>query len=195
MTSRNPTLLLVGGLTSILVAVLVGVMIWIALDTPSSGRFSTKFSLVDDRGYPVDQSLFKGSPSLVYFGYTHCPEVCPTTLFEVADYLKTLGPEGRSLKTYFFSVDPERDTPEIMHGYVNAFTDRITGITGAPEEMRKVIDGWKVFAAKIPSEDGDYHMSHTMSLLLIGADGRLKGLLPYGGDKEQALKTIRRTLL
>jgi protein SCO1/2 len=195
MTGRNPTLLLVGGLTSILIAVLVGVMVWIAMDTPSSGRFNTKFSLLDDRGYPVDQSLFKGSPSLVYFGYTHCPEVCPTTLFEVADYLKTLGPEGQSLKTYFFSVDPERDTPEVMHGYVNAFTDRITGITGKPEEMRKVIDGWKVFAAKIPSEDGDYHMSHTMSLLLIGADGRLKGLLPYGGDKEQALKTIRRTLL
>lgn len=195
MTSRNPTLLLVGGLTSILVAVLVGVMVWIAMDTPSSGRFSTKFSLVDDTGSPVDQSLFKGSPSLVYFGYTHCPEVCPTTLFEVADYLKTLGPEGQSLKTYFFSVDPERDTPEVMHGYVNAFTDRITGITGAPDEMRKVIDGWKVFAAKIPSEDGDYHMSHTMSLLLIGADGRLKGLLPYGSDRKQALETIRRTLL
>jgi protein SCO1/2 len=195
MTRRNPTVLLVGGLTSILIAVLVGVMIWIAMDTPSRGRFNTTFSLVDDKGSPVDQSLFKGSPSLVYFGYTHCPEVCPTTLFEVADYLKTLGPEGRSLKTFFFSVDPERDTPEIMHGYVNAFTDRITGITGAPEEMRKVIDGWKVFAAKIPSEGGDYHMSHTMSLLLIGADGRLKGLLPYGGDKEQALETIRRTLL
>lgn len=192
---RNP-FALAGGITATLfVAILVGVMVWVAMDTPRSGPFDAKFSLVDDRGKPVDQSLFKGSPALVYFGYTHCPEVCPTTLYEVAGYLKELGPQGAPLKAYFFSIDPERDTPEVMHGYVTAFTDRITGITGRPEEMQKVIDGWKVHAARLPSEDGDYHMSHTTSLFLIGADGRLKGLLPYGADLEQALAKIRNTLL
>ncbi|WP_245295110.1 SCO family protein [Pararhizobium antarcticum] len=176
-------------------SILIGIMVWVGFDSPRRGPFDIAVSLLDDRGNPVDQSLFKGSPSLVYFGYTHCPEVRPTTLFEVAGYLNELGPEGAPLKSYFFTVDPERDTPELMHGYVNAFTDRITGITGKSEEMRKVIDGWMVHAAKLPSSDGDYHMSHTMSLLLIGADGRLKGLLPYGADQDEALKTIRRTLL
>jgi protein SCO1/2 len=195
MTARNPAAIAFAGISALFVAILIGVMAWVGIDSPRTGRFDASFSLVDDRGNPVDQSLFKGSPSLVYFGYTHCPEVCPTTLFEVAGYLKELGEEGMPLKTYFFSVDPERDTPEVMHGYVTAFTDRITGVTGTPAEMRKVIDGWRVHAAKLPGANGDYHMSHTMSLLLIGADGRLKGLLPYGADQDQALEKIRDTLL
>lgn len=195
MTKRNPLLLAFAGFGALFVSILVAVMVWVGLDSPPTGPFNTSFSLVDDRGNPVDQSVFKGNPSLIYFGYTHCPEVCPTTLFEVAGYLNALGAEGSSLKTYFFSVDPERDTPGVMHGYVTAFSDRITGVTGKPDEMQKVIDGWIVYAAKQPSEDGEYHMSHTMSLLLIGADGRLKGLLPYGVDQKEALEKIREMLL
>lgn len=195
MTARNPFILAGAGLTTIFVALLVGVMIWVRAADARPGPFHAKFSLVDDKGEPVDQALFKGSPSLVYFGYTHCPEVCPTTLYEVAGYLNALGPEGKSLKAFFFSIDPERDTPDVMHGYVTAFTDRITGITGKPDEMQKVIDGWIIHAAKLPSEDGDYHMSHTTSLLLVGADGRLKGLLPYGADQADALRKIREFLL
>jgi protein SCO1/2 len=195
MTQRNPARLVFAGFSMIFVTVLIGVMVWVGVDDRRLGPLDTKFSLVDDLGKQVDQSVFKGSPSIVYFGYTRCPEVCPTTLFEVAGYLKELGADGQPLKAYFFSVDPERDTPEVMHGYVTAFTDRITGVTGTPEEMQKVIDGWIVYAARQPSEDGDYHMSHTMSLFLVGADGRLKGLLPYGADQEEALKKIRSTLL
>ncbi|GAA4158928.1 SCO family protein [Shinella granuli] len=193
--TRN--LLAVAGLAvaGVFVTLLVGVMIWVAADSPRPGPFRAQFTLVDDRGEPVGPSIFHGSPALVYFGYTHCPEVCPTTLYEVADWLKTLGPEGEDLKAYFFSIDPERDTPEVMHGYVTAFTDRITGITGRPEEMKKVVDGWMIHASKLPSEDGDYHMSHTVSLLLVGADGRLKGMIPYGLDKQEAITKIRELLL
>jgi protein SCO1/2 len=129
MTERNPFVLAGGIVATLFVTILVGVIVWVAVDTPRPGPFNARFSLVDDRGNPVDQSLFKGSPSLVYFGYTHCPEVCPTTLYEVAGYLKALGPEGEGVKAYFFSIDPERDTPEVMHGYVTAFSDRITGFS------------------------------------------------------------------
>lgn len=195
MTARNPFILAGAGLTTIFMALLIGVMIWVHAADARPGPFQVTFSLVNDKGGPVDQTLFKGSPSLVYFGYTHCPEVCPTTLYEVAGYLNALGPEGKPLKAFFFSIDPERDTPDVMHGYVTAFTDRITGITGKPDEMQKVIDGWIIHAAKLPSEDGDYHMSHTTSLLLVGADGRLKGLLPYGADQADALQKIRDLLL
>lgn len=195
MTRRNSILLVCATFGAALVSILVIVLVSLETGGLCHGPFNTAFSLVDDRGNHVDQSIFKGSPSLVYFGYTHCPEVCPTTLFEVAGYLKDLGTEGAPLKAYFFSVDPERDTPQVMHGYVTAFTDRITGVTGSPLEMQKVIDGWIVHAAKLPSEDDDYHMSHTMSLFMIGKDGKLKGLLPYGADQDEALNRIRSSLL
>ncbi len=181
--------------SAVFVSALVALMVSLYLSEPRTGPFDRQFSLVDDRGNAVDQSIFRGHPALVYFGYTHCPEACPTTLYEVADWLGTLGDQGRALKAYFFSIDPERDTQEVMHDYVTAFSSRIMGITGTPEEMRKVSDGWFIHAAKLPSEDGNYHMSHTVSLLLIGADGRLKGLIPYGTDRDEALAKIRDVLL
>ncbi|MCY1666514.1 SCO family protein [Rhizobium sp. SL86] len=195
--NRNPMALLAIGIAGIFFAGLVGIMFWVSADSARArtGPFDAKFSLVDDRGAPVDQTLFKGRPSLVYFGYTHCPEVCPTTLFEVAGWLNKLGPEGEKLKAYFFTIDPARDTPDVMHAYVTSITDRITGITGSAEEMKKVTDGWMIHAARTYGDDSDYHMSHTTSLLLIGADGRLKGMIPYGEDDDLALKKIRNTLL
>ncbi|OLP42734.1 SCO family protein [Rhizobium oryziradicis] len=193
--TRNPKVIAALAIAGVFVSALIGIIIWVAADSPRPGPFNARFQLVNDRGEAVDQSIFKGSPALVYFGYTHCPEVCPTTLFEMADWMKTLGPDGKPLKAYFFSIDPERDTPDIMHQYVSAISDRITGITGDPAEMKKVIDGWMIYAAKLPSEDGNYHMSHTISLLLIGPDGRLKDMIPYQTEKDQALATIRDALL
>ncbi|UWU31794.1 SCO family protein (plasmid) [Rhizobium sp. WSM1274] len=181
--------------SALFVAALIAVMVSIYIEEPRTGPFDVSFTLMDDRGSRVDQSIFKGHPALVYFGYTHCPEACPTALYEVADWLDTLGEQGKALKAYFFSIDPERDTREVMHDYVTAFSPRITGITGNPDEMKKVADGWLVHASKLPSENGDYHMSHTVSLLLIGADGRLKGLIPYGLDRKAALAKIRSLLL
>ncbi|MFC5760305.1 SCO family protein [Rhizobium sp. GCM10022189] len=177
------------------VGALVALVLSLYLSEPRTGPFDARFSLVDDRGNAVDQSIFRGHPALVYFGYTHCPQACPTTLYEVADWLATLGERGRALRAYFFSIDPERDTQAVMHDYVTAFSSRITGITGTPQEMKKVSDGWFIHAEKLPAEDGNYHMSHTVSLLLIGADGRLKGLIPYGADRDEALRKIRDVLL
>jgi protein SCO1/2 len=193
--TRNPLALAGIGLAGIFVTILVGIMVAVAADDPRPGRFRTDFHLIDHMGKAVDQTMFHGHPSLVYFGYTNCPEACPTTLFEMADWLKTLGEEGKSLKAYFFTIDPERDTPDVMKGYVEAFTDRITGITGEPAEMQRVADGWMIHATKESNTAGGYHMSHTLSLLLIGADGRLKGMIPYGTDRETAIERIRSALL
>ncbi len=177
------------------VAALAALMVSVWLDTPRAAPFEAAFSLVDDRGAPVDKSIFNGRPSLVYFGYTHCPQACPTTLLEVSDWLTTLGDDGSSLQGLFFSIDPERDTRDVMHSYVTAFGDRITGVTGSVEEMKKVVSGWRIHAEKEPAENGDYHMNHTVDLLLIGADGRLKGMVPYGTARERALAKIRDVLL
>ncbi|MGG7518063.1 SCO family protein [Allorhizobium undicola] len=179
------------------VSALVGIMIWVSADSAKArpGPFNVKFSLIDDSGKPVDGEMFKGAPSLVYFGYTNCPEVCPTTLFEMADWVKALGSDADRMKLYFFTIDPERDTQEIMHAYVSAFSNRITGITGAPEEMQKVVNGWMVHAQKQTASNGDYHMSHTTSLLMIGPDGRLRGLIPYSAGRDVAISMIRASLL
>ncbi len=195
MTTKNPFMLIATTISAIFFCVLVGILFFTFKDEPRNSKFDTAFSLINDQGESVDQSIFKGNPSLVYFGYTHCPEVCPTTLFEVAGYLKELGDDGAPIKSYLFTVDPERDTPEIMNSYVTAFSDRITGVTGTPEEMKRVITGWRAFAEKVPNKSGGYSMSHTMDLFLIGADGRLKGLIPYGADSDEAVRKIRSTLL
>ncbi len=195
MTTKNPFMLIATTISAIFFCVLIGILFFTFKDEPRNSKFNTAFSLVNDEGQSVDQSIFKGNPSLVYFGYTHCPEVCPTTLFEVAGYLKELGEDGASIKSYLFTVDPERDTPEIMNSYVTAFSDRITGVTGTPEEIKRVIAGWRAFAEKVPNKSGGYSMSHTMDLFLIGSDGRLKGLIPYGADPGEAVRKIRSALL
>ena len=192
MTSRSNRLLAIGGLAT-LMAFLVGVLAYTAIARPS-GKPDAPFQLTSTRGESVDQTVFKGRPSLVYFGYTHCPEVCPTTLYEMSGWLHELGAEGDRLQALFFTIDPERDTPEVLGPYVEAFSDRITGITGDKAEMRKVLDAWLVTANENASGES-YSMSHTMSVFLVGADGRLKGMLPYEVTMEDAVARIRDLLL
>lgn len=194
MTTKPGALLAIGG-ASVLTLLLLGLLGFVYLQQPDRSVFRNTFSLVDDGGRPVDQTMFEGSPALVFFGYTSCPEACPTTLMEVVDWLNVLGPEAKDLKVYFFSIDPERDTPEVLHGYVDAFSDRIKGITGKPQEMRKAIDKWGIQAERTPGIGGDYQMNHTVSLMMVGKDGRLKGIIPYGAPRNDAVAKIRTALL
>ncbi|MDP2731993.1 MAG: SCO family protein [Hoeflea sp.] len=155
-------------------------------------KLGTAFTLVDHNGAPITQAAFEGRPTLLYFGFTRCPEVCPTTLYEMAGWLEALGEEGRELQAFFISVDPERDTPEIMKGYSEAFTDRVTGITGDPDEIAKVVAAWHVYAAQVPTEDGDYTMDHTASVFLIDRHGTFKGTIAYGENPETAIAKLKR---
>ncbi|MFB8339813.1 SCO family protein [Brucella cytisi] len=157
----------------------------------SDSRYDVPFELTDDLGAPITEQAFEGRPSLVYFGYTHCPEICPTTLYEMAGWMKTLDPAAKELKAFFFTVDPERDTVEVMHGYTSNFTDRITGITGNSAEMQKVIKGWQIFVRKVPTSDGDYTYDHTASVFLVDSKGYLKDTIEYGEDTNSALTKIR----
>jgi protein SCO1/2 len=155
-------------------------------------HLGTDFTLVDHNGEPITQAAFEGRPTLLYFGFTRCPEVCPTTLYEMAGWLEALGEEGRDLQAFFISVDPERDTPEIMKGYAEAFTDRVVGITGDPDEISRVVAAWHVYAAKIPTEDGDYTMDHTASVFLVDRHGAFKGTIAYGEDAGTAIAKLKR---
>jgi protein SCO1/2 len=155
-------------------------------------KLGTDFSLVDHNGAPITQAAFAGKPTLLYFGFTRCPEVCPTTLYEMAGWLDALGEEGRDIQAFFISVDPGRDTPEIMKGYSEAFTDRVIGITGDPGEIDKVVAAWHVYAAKIPTDDGDYTMDHTASVFLVYRNGIFKGTIAYGESPDVAIAKLRR---
>jgi len=155
-------------------------------------KLGTDFTLVDHNGNTITQAAFAGRPTLVFFGFTRCPEVCPTTLYEMAGWFEALGEQGRDLQAFFISVDPERDTPEIMKSYAEALTDRVTGITGDPDEIAKVIAAWHVYAAKIPTDDGDYTMDHTASVFLMDKNGEFKGTIAYGESPETAIAKLKR---
>ncbi len=180
----------------VVVLAAVATFAWMGANKPEmiGGKFGAPFTLTDDEGQPITEAALEGHPSLVYFGFTRCPEVCPTTLFEMAGWFEELGPEADGLKAFFFSVDPERDTPELMHNYTSAFTDRITGITGDPAEMQKAIKGWRVYATKVPTDDGDYTMDHTASVFLVDSHANFQGTISYGEKTEVAIQKIRNLL-
>src|SRR5688572_2265707 len=123
--------------------------------------YGEPFALVDHKGAPITEAAFRSQPSAVFFGFTHCPEVCPTTLFEMDGWLKQLGDEGKDIRAYFVTVDPERDTAEIMDRYVGNVSDRITGITGEPDKVHSMAKSFGIFWRKVDLEGGDYTMDHT----------------------------------
>ena len=162
---------------------------------PAASTFgSGVYSLVDQDGAPVDQDMFEGHPSVLFFGFTHCPEVCPTTMAEMSTWFEQLGEEGSDLRGYFVSVDPERDTPAILGEYVSWVSDRITGITGTPEEVAKIAKAWGVYYEKVPLEGEDYTMDHTASVFLLDAQGEFQGTIAYGEDSTVAVQKLRNLL-
>jgi protein SCO1/2 len=162
---------------------------------PVAGSFGVaEFDLVDQNGNPVDETVFAGHPSALFFGFTHCPEVCPTTLAEMSAWFEALGEEGDDLRAYFVSVDPERDTPAILGDYVSWVSDRITGITGNPDQVDVLARAWGVFYEKVPLEGGDYTMDHTASVFLLDRNGQFQGTIAYREDMATALGKLRNLL-
>jgi protein SCO1/2 len=152
------------------------------------------YALLDDTGAVVDQSMLVGQPALLFFGFTHCPDVCPTTMGEMAVWFEELGDEARDLKAFFVSVDPERDRPEIIHDYVSWLDGRVTGITGTQAEIDKMVAAWRVFAEKVPTDDGGYTMNHTASVFLVNAQGGFEGTIAHQEDPATAVGKIRKLL-
>lgn len=175
------------GLTAATAAVL--------LRQPQNQGFGVaQFDLVDQTGNPVDETVFAGHPSVLFFGFTHCPEVCPTTLAEMSAWFDSLGEEGGDLRAYFVSIDPERDTPAVLGDYVSWVSDRVTGITGAPDQIARIAKAWGVFYEKVPLEGDNYTMDHTASVFLLDADGAFQGTIAYREDTQTALGKLRNLL-
>lgn len=179
-----------------IVVVMVAGVGWLTFDfyqKRNAGEpFGEPFTLVDQRGAPITEAAFRGQPSALFFGFTHCPEVCPTTLFELDGWLKTLGPEGKDIKAYFISIDPERDTPEVMDTYVSNVSDRITGITGEPAKVEAMAKAFGIYFRKVETEDGDYTMDHTASVILLNRRGEFAGTIAYEENPDTAIAKLKR---
>ena len=148
------------------------------------------FTMVNDEGRTVTEADFAGKPTVMFFGFTHCPDVCPTTLFELAGLMQKLGPEAGKLNYAFVSVDPERDTPQILHDYIASFDSRIVGLTGTDEQMAKMAEEYRVYHRKVPTEDG-YTMDHTATVYLMDPANNLAGTIDFHENEDVALQKLK----
>jgi len=168
-------------------ALAAGTLVALRMQTPSEPKFALvlpepnpvpEFSLLNQRGMPIDQTVFAGQWDLVFFGFTHCPDICPTTLQVLAAAKTTLQEKGQVPlpRIVLVSVDPERDTPELMQQYVDYFGEGNLGITGTLDEITKLTSGLGIFFAKHASDGEDYTVDHSAAVLVINPDGGFEAL-------------------
>ena len=158
------------------------------------------FSLVTQSGQPITEKAFQnGKPTALFFGFTHCPEICPTTVYELTGWMKAVDPDKSKLQAYFISIDPRRDTPELLNTYISNASDRITGISGDPAKVEAMARGFKIFFEKVPSDpkkpDGpDYTMNHAASVFLLDGNGRFVGTIDYGENPDTAVQKLKKLI-
>ena len=161
---------------------------------PSTSAIGGPFTLVDQNGRTVTDRDLKGQPLLVFFGFTHCPDICPTTLMEISDVLDKLGPDAGRLHTLFITVDPERDTPAELRQYLSSFNGHVMGLTGDLVAVTQVAKEYRVYMKKVPLENGDYTLDHTALVYLMDKDGRFVAPFSLKRPPETAASDLRRYL-
>lgn len=152
------------------------------------------FRLASSKGGVVDSADLKGKPYAMFFGFTHCPEVCPTTLYEMSTSLATLGDRATDFRVFFVTVDPERDTVEKMRDYIANFDPRMEALVPTPDELQKIAKDFRIYFAKVPTSDGSYTMDHTATVYLMDGDGHLAGTIAFGEAAETRLAKLRKLI-
>lgn len=155
------------------------------------GAIGGPFTLVDDNGAPVTEKTLAGKPYIMYFGYTYCPDICPTTLVDLSRWIKELGPDANKLNYVFVTVDPERDTPKLVHDYLSSFDSHIRGFTGTPEQIAKIANEYRIDYQKVPTGGGTYTLDHASIIFLMYADGQFDTVIPYQEKDATALAKLR----
>jgi protein SCO1 len=161
-------------------------------DAPKGSLIGGPFKLTAGDGHAVTDTDMKGEPFLVFFGYTHCPDVCPATLAEISDVLSKM--PGKPLKALFISIDPERDSAAVMKDYVSNFDSRIIGLTGDRAAIDQVEKAYRVYARKAPQEGGDYTMDHSAIVYLMDAEGRFVESFNLDRKPEESAKELEKYL-
>jgi protein SCO1 len=152
------------------------------------------FSLTDQDGRTATDREFRGRPFLVFFGFTHCPDVCPTTLFEVSEIMRLLGPDAARMGAAFITVDPERDTPAALKDYMSSFDPRLKGLTGDADAIAAVAKAYRVYFKKVPLDQGGYTMDHTAIVYLMDKEGRFVSPFSLKRTVEAAAADLRKHL-
>jgi protein SCO1/2 len=152
------------------------------------------FKLIDQDGRTLTDQNLKGRPFLVFFGFTHCPDVCPTTLFEMSELLRKLGPEADKVNALFVTVDPERDKPETLKNYLSSFDPHLKALTGDSAAVAAMLKAYRVYAKKVPLEGGDYTMDHTALVYLMDKDGNFVAPFNLKRGTEAAAADLQRYL-
>lgn len=161
----------------------------------TGAEFARRLELPGLDGQPRSLADWKGKVTVVFFGYTHCPDFCPATLAELAQIRRTLGADGDKLQVVFVTVDPERDTADILKAYTDNFGPGVTALRGTPEETAAVAKEFKVFFAKVPGKTaGSYTMDHSAASFVFDASGRVRLYVPYGSDPKAVAADLRQLL-
>ena len=160
----------------------------------AAANIGGQFRLIDQNGKPITDQDLKGRPFLVFFGFTHCPDVCPTALFEVSEILRKLGPDANRTRALFVTVDPERDTPEKLKDYLSSFDPRVVGVTGDTAAITAMEKAYRVYAKKVPLEGGNYTMDHTAIVYLMDKTGRFVTPFNLKRRPEEAATDLKRYL-
>jgi protein SCO1 len=189
-------LVVIGAFAGSLVVGLV-LMLWVMggfRHVTAAAAIGGPFQLTDQAGETITEKSMQGHPTLVFFGFTHCPDVCPTTLFEMSEVLKAMGEDADRVNAYYISVDPERDTQAAMKEYLSSFDPRLKGLTGSSEAIAKVLSEYRVYAKKVPLKDGDYTMDHTALVYLMDRDGKFVSPFNINRKPEDAASDLKRYL-
>ncbi len=173
-------------------------MVWFAGRDPDGAGATTAiggaFTLTDADGKSFSSEKLNGKPYLLFFGFTYCPEICPTTLFDLTQDLKELGKDADKLNVVFITVDPERDTPELIKTYLSNFDPRFIGLTGSLDATAEVARKFKAFYRKVPSKDGGYTMDHQVTIYMMDAKGRFALASNYQESQDIRVQKIKRLL-
>ena len=162
--------------------------------SPGASAIGGPFKLVDQNGASVTDADIKGRPFLVFFGYTHCPDICPATLFEVSEVMRALGKDADRTGALFITVDPERDTPAAMKDYLSSFDPHLRGATGDRAAIDAAEKAYRVYAKKVPTTNGDYSMDHTALVYLMDKQGHFVAPFSLKRRPEDAAADLRRYL-
>ena len=153
----------------------------------------SNFTLKDVNNNPITEESFQGPATALFFGFTHCPDVCPMTLNKLSIILEKLEKENKSLKVFFISIDPERDTPEVIKNYLNSFEGKFIGITGKSEKIFKLSQSWGIASQKIFSENGEYTVNHSSPIILL-KNGKYVDRITHKDDLKRSIKIIKKYL-
>ena len=160
----------------------------------SEVKLGASFELIDSNGNKITEAAFVGSPTVLFFGFTHCPTVCPLALHRLSLLIEKLDKDQKKLKVYFITLDPERDTWRVLNKYLTGFNNRIIGITGESEKIKILAKSWGIYSKKVPLDGDNYSIDHTALIFLLKSNGNFLKTIDFEDDFELSLKEIKKLL-